>query len=578
MQSNTSKKSVLGMIRKPRTEKNFAPDSESAGTAAACLARIFKKVEIDGLSENATGELADDINAISNKFSICPKGSVLLGAIMEKTNSSNSCDEEDLANYIGCTNIEFFEFHDALRELLDKDIVVKASGRRSSFVATPEAMRAVEKDTVFVPVKTSGLTTEELFTRFRKLIADFRNSNIDEERLHESMIRLVERNDQLLFCRKMAGSPLFTQECTDTERRMFFYLCHRYVSKGDQSVPLDILMNFIEFMEDDQMLRRHFANGTTNLQKEGLVTFGNEDGFVETDKISLADYVKNDWFDEIELAPAEKVNHKSLIRCEDIKEQELFYNTAEEEQIGRLAELLEDENFRKVQERLESEGLPKGICCVFHGSPGSGKTASLKALAKRSGRDIFWVDLASIKSKWVGESEQNMKKLFDDYRKLVRTSGKAPILAVNEADAIFTKRITNIEQSADNMYNAMTDIVLNELEHLNGILIATTNLVGNMVDRNDSAMERRFLFKVEFRAPDEDVRARIWKSKIRGISDEDAASLASRYKFSGGNIENIARKATLGYVLSGKRPDLEALAKYCEEESFTDKGKMHIGF
>ena len=282
------------MIRKPRTEKNFAPDSESAGTAAACLARIFKKVEIDGLSENATGELADDINAISNKFSICPKGSVLLGAIMEKTNSSNSCDEEDLANYIGCTNIEFFEFHDALRELLDKDIVVKASGRRSSFVATPEAMRAVEKDTVFVPVKTSGLTTEELFTRFRKLIADFRNSNIDEERLHESMIRLVERNDQLLFCRKMAGSPLFTQECTDTERRMFFYLCHRYVSKGDQSVPLDILMNFIEFMEDDQMLRRHFANGTTNLQKEGLVTFGNEDGFVETDKISLADYVKND--------------------------------------------------------------------------------------------------------------------------------------------------------------------------------------------------------------------------------------------------------------------------------------------
>ena len=177
------------MIRKPRTEKNFAADKQSAGTSAACLNRIFKKVEIDGLSEEATNELADDIRAISDKFGICPKASVLLGAIMDKTNSSASCDEEDLANYIGCTNIEFCEFHDALRELLDKDIVVKASGRRSSFVATPEAMRAVEKDTVFVPVKTSGLTTEELFTRFRKLIADFRNSNIDEERLHESMIR-----------------------------------------------------------------------------------------------------------------------------------------------------------------------------------------------------------------------------------------------------------------------------------------------------------------------------------------------------------------------------------------------------
>ena len=566
------------MIRKPRTEKNFAADKESAGTSAACLNRIFKKVEIDGLSEAATNELADDIRAISDKFGICPKASVLLGAIMDKTNSSASCDEEDLANYIGCTNIEFFGFIDALREMEDKDIVIKTNGRRSSFVATPEAIKAVAKDTDFVPTKTSGLTTEELFTRFRKSMVDYRNNNIDCDRLLESIVRLVKRNDHLLFCRKMISSPLFSETCTDTERRMFFYLCHRYVTHGDQSVPVDILLNFTEFMEDDQRLKRHFANGTTGLQNEGLVTFGNEDGFIDTDKISLADNVKKEWFDEIELAPEEKVAHKNLISCESIKEQELFYNPAEQEQIERLADLLEDGNFRNVQARLESEGMPKGFSCVFHGCPGSGKTASLKALAKRSGRDIFWVDLASIKSKWVGESEQNMKKLFDDYRKLVHTSDKAPILAVNEADAIFTRRITDIEHSTDNMYNEMTDIVLNELENLDGILIATTNLVGNMMDKKDNAMERRFLFKVEFKTPGEDVRAKIWKSKIKDLPDEDAASLASRYKFSGGNIENIARKATVDYVLSGNRPGLETLTKYCEEESISRKENRHIGF
>ena len=159
-------------------------------------------MEIDGLSEEATNELADDIRAISDKFGICPKASVLLGAIMDKTNSSASCDEEDLANYIGCTNIEFFGFIDALREMEDKDIVIKTNGRRSSFVATPEAIKAVAKDTDFVPTKTSGLTTEELFTRFRKSMVDYRNNNIDCDRLLESIVRLVKRNDHLLFCRK----------------------------------------------------------------------------------------------------------------------------------------------------------------------------------------------------------------------------------------------------------------------------------------------------------------------------------------------------------------------------------------
>ena len=93
------------MIRRPRTEKNFATDQKSTTTIVACLNRIFKKVEIDGLSEDATHELAEDIKTVSERFGICPKAAVLLAAILEKTHSSNSCDEEDLANYIGCTNL-----------------------------------------------------------------------------------------------------------------------------------------------------------------------------------------------------------------------------------------------------------------------------------------------------------------------------------------------------------------------------------------------------------------------------------------------------------------------------------------
>jgi len=566
------------MIRKQRTEKNYSPENATEVTAAACLNRIFKKVETDGLSKDATVELAEDIRIVAGKFNVCPKAAVLLSCIIERS-TSNGCDEGDLAQFIGCTNIEFLGFHEAIREMEDNGVIRVGNGRHRAVIATQEALKAVESDTAFEPVKITGLTTDELFTRLRLHISNFKNDVIDQDRLLEEESRLIEKNPQLLFCRKVSDSPLFGN-CSESEQRMFLYLCHRYVSFGNQSVPIDILLNFINFMEDNQRIKRGFSLEKTNLQREGLVTFGIDNGFADENTISLSDDVKSSFFEEIELAKEEMIHHRDIIKCEDIKEQNLFYNHDEEEQIERLSSLLDEENFKNVQERLKKQGMPQGFSCIFAGGPGTGKTASLKALARRTGRDLFWVDLASIKSKWVGESEQNTKKLFDTYRQLVRTSEKAPILAVNEADAIFTKRITNADSSTDMMNNAITDIVLNELENLSGILIATTNCVGNMMDEKDNAMARRFIYKVEFSNPEEEVRAKIWKSRIPGLSDEDAATLAGRFDFAGGNIENVARKSIVDYVLNGEHPDLDTLIGYCEKENLpkNTKDRKKIGF
>lgn len=548
-------------------------------TVAACLNRIFKKVEDDGLSETAMNELVDDVKSVADKFSISPKAAVLLSAILERHNSNNLIDKEDLADFIGCTNIEFISFNTAVNELIDNGVICSTRGRRPSFCMTPEALKAIEGNTDFVPISKTGLSTEDLFSRIRRLVSDIRNDRIDEERFLDAIDELIEKNQQLLFCREALKSPLYTKAC-DTERRIFFYLCHRYVSFSDESVDIDTLMNLISYMDDEQRVRRHFAIEDTVLQKESLVDFSTENGFVDTDRLALSSDVQALWFDEITLAPAPAVKHKDIISWESIKEQELFYNEKEGEQIARLESLLQEENFKKVQERLESQGMPKGFSCVFHGCPGSGKTASLKALARKTKRDLFWVDLSAIKSKWVGESEKQVKQLFDTYRGLVRTSERCPILAVNEADALFNKRIANPELSVDQMNNAITDIILNELENLDGILIATTNLVNNMMGERDNAMERRFLYKIEFKTPSESVRAKIWKSKLNELSDEDAAELAGRFTFAGGSIDNIARKSTVDYVLSGARPALKELIAYCEEESVSRKKSdmKRIGF
>ena len=558
------------------TEKSFLSEDETVQNQAACLNRIYRKVNSEGLSADTVQELRDDIDYIAEFYSIDNQSAVLLAAILEKSATNNLMDDEDLAQYLGCTNIEFIRYHKNLREMDKAGIIQIGGGRgpRRCYRATPETLKAVENNCEFKPVKMSGLTTEELFSRFRKFFFAFRNDNIDAERLIEELDTLISYNDQLSFCKKVRESALYG-DCSDTERRMFLYLCHRYVTHGNKSVDIDTLTNFTEFMEDDECIKRHFAHENMPLQRNGLVSFAIEDGFVDTNSLSLSDQVKAEFFCEIELVPEENVRHRDIISADTIQAKNLFYNDAESAQVARLENLLNVENFKEVQNRLASTGMRKGFNAIFYGAPGTGKTASVLELARRSGRDIFRMDMSKLKSKWVGDSEKSVRAVFKMYRSLCKSSEKAPIMLFNEADAIFTKRIENVEQSVDQMNNAIQNIILEEMENIEGILIATTNLLSNL----DPAFERRFIFKVEFKTPEKDSRAKIWRSMIPNLSEEDAATLADKYSFSGGNIENIARKSTVEYVLSGNEPSLAALETYCREEILNrDNTRSKIGF
>ena len=176
---------------------------------------------------------------------------------------------------------------------------------------------------------------------------------------------------------------------------------------------------------------------------------------------------------------------------------------------------------------------------------------------------------------WVGESEKNIKAVFSRYRKLVEESEVAPILLFNEADAIIGKRLENVQRSTDKMENAMQNIILEEIERLDGILIATTNLTCNM----DKAFERRFLYKIEFECPSTEAKSAIWRSMIADLSDDDAVALATKYDFSGGQIENIARKSVVDKIILGKSLSLDSLCKHCDCELLSKStNRRRIGF
>ena len=176
---------------------------------------------------------------------------------------------------------------------------------------------------------------------------------------------------------------------------------------------------------------------------------------------------------------------------------------------------------------------------------------------------------------WVGESEKNIKALFDNYRNKVRESKLTPILLFNEADAIIGKRQEGAERAVDKMENSIQNIILQEMETLDGILIATTNLAQNM----DKAFERRFLYKIKFTKPTIEARMSIWREMIPTLSEADTHALAVKYDFSGGQIENIARHYAIDNILHGSSGNvLETLTIHCDNERLEKKEQKKIGF
>ena len=557
----------------PGIEKNCSAMMARHPQRVSCLNRIYQTVDRKGCSDEVLEALKKDISVISDSFGISTQAVVLLAAILEMTNTNNNMDREDLAQYLGCSNIEFIGCGANLLELEKKGIIQVSNFRRACYRVTNEALNALERDREFVPPKTTGLTSEELFQHMRDCFSRFREDDIDENRLIEDLDCLVQNNGHLTFCRKALESALYGP-CEETDRRMFYYLCHRYVSYGESSAEIDTLMSFVDGMYGPVNVRNVLSSGRTNLQTSGLVEFANDNGLADTEALALSDLVKNEFLEGVERQKPPKEAHSDLVSTDSIVAKDLFYNEIDAVQMGRLAGLLKEENYLGIRTRLAETGMRKGFNILFYGAPGTGKTASAFELARQSGRDIFVVDMSKLRNKWVGDSEKSIKNLFSIYRRMCRKSERAPILLFNEADAIFMRRFENVEQSVDQMNNTMQNIILQEMENLDGILIATTNLVGNL----DAAFERRFLFKVEFHKPDVCARAKIWKSMIGGLSDADAATLAGQYELSGGNIENVARKSSVEYVLTGQQPTVDTLSMFCEEETYTKSGRKRIGF
>ena len=326
-----------------------------------------------------------------------------------------------------------------------------------------------------------------------------------------------------------------------------------------------------------KMWKRELRAGTHDLMREGLIEFGSENGIVNTNKIGLTKKARTLLLKDVEFANSSEPL-SGVIHSSKIKPKELFYDSEVAKQVEELTKFFDQANYKSILERMEKSNFRSAFTCLFYGSPGTGKTETVNQLARLTGRDIMLVDVPNLKDKWVGESEKNVKAVFDKYRDLVKRSKVAPILLFNEADSIFGKRLTQVQHSVDQMLNTMQNIILQEMETLEGILIATTNLTENL----DAAFERRFLYKIKFERPGVEARGHIWHTMIPELTNEEVEKLASRYEFSGGQIENVARKFSINNILYGEKENnrMQSLFDFCDNELIQDSNvKMRrVGF
>lgn len=345
-----------------------------------------------------------------------------------------------------------------------------------------------------------------------------------------------------------------------------------FLRDHDEHVMRSDLEDLFQHPRNMRSIARSLEAGEHCLQDFGLVEFVCADGQIESNAWKLTDKAKCELLKGMTFRWQTKAN---LLLADKITPKQLFFSAAVEKQVAQLRTLLMPDRFCSVQKRLEQHGMRRGFACIFYGAPGTGKTETVLQLARETGRSIKMVDVPNLRSKWVGETEKNIKAVFDEYRQLCTESGPAPILLFNEADAVLCKRSEGAVTGVDKMENAMQNIILQEMETLDGIMIATTNLTGNL----DAAFERRFLYKIEFPKPTADESRHIWRSMLPDLTEDDAYALARDYAFSGGQIENIARKYIVDTILEGEdKLDISTVHEACRCELFNRNSRLRIGF
>jgi SpoVK/Ycf46/Vps4 family AAA+-type ATPase len=375
------------------------------------------------------------------------------------------------------------------------------------------------------------------------------------------------------------------------EQVIFLALLKEEYSAGDANLrEMNTLIDLISVDEYERIKNRSLLEDGSRLITEEIMDY--EEMLNPFGGITRAFYIAEEVLQSI-IHPQKKKKVRKLKLDMLIKEQDIFelveptttlndvvLHPKTEETLKNLMRQVDKE----VISRLHAWGIKEkksGIDAriIFYGPPGTGKTMTAHSLAKSLKRQVLSFDCSKILSMYVGESEKNVRKIFDTYADLTEQTKTEPILLLNEADQFLSSRSSGAGSSAEQMHNQMQNIFLEQIESFEGILIATTNLLENI----DMAFSRRFNYKIEFKRPNREQRLELWKKMLpqnAPFEEDFDINKLSQYNLSGGQI-NLIVKNTAYAVAANETPVFtteEFITEIEKEKSGNFDSEKSMGF
>jgi len=381
-------------------------------------------------------------------------------------------------------------------------------------------------------------------------------------------------------------------EITEKEQMIFLALLKEEYAGSDESIrDMNSLIALVSSDDYEKIKYRSLLEESSNLIAKNLIDY--DEMLTPFGGINRNFYIPEQVLYKIS-HPIKKETRQRKIKLDMlIEEQEMFEliepkksleDVVLNDKTKKTLDLLLQQVDKKVVDRLKKWGIKdkkKSIDAriIFYGPAGTGKTITALALAKSLKRQVLSFDCSKILSMYVGESEKNVRKIFDEYKDLCSKTKSQPILLLNEADQFLSNRVSGQISGSDKMHNQMQNIFLEQIENFDGILVATTNLLDNI----DKAFSRRFNYKIEFLKPDESQRIVLWEKlipKTLPLCENFDRKKVAKVQLTGGQIEMIIKNtayklAIIEDPLFTTEDFLEEIAK--EEKSMFDKDKK-VGF
>lgn len=538
---------------------------------ANAMSCVYKTLEKSKLNIKETKQYTSSIEKLKDLYNLTLIQVWILCYTCERfLEDDDSTGMKNIAPFLEVPVMQIMNWKKEVKVLIDKGYL-EWQRYNVYFQPTTDFIESLYDNTNFISAEQQEVDDTEFLKKLANLYENRRRENIPAFRNRRELGKLEESYSHLPVVQRVCS------EIEDSCDRFFIYDVANDVLKGDDSgldaTIADLYDGSSRYDVATKMMEEEHV-----LFKKGYLEFTRKGNLSEA-TFTLTSKGKKLVLDDKAFLFEDAISDKNLIKVDSIKSKTLFYSSENQHEIDRLKNALKEETLKNIQKRLDSEGLPTGVAVLLYGAPGTGKTESVLQIAKETGRSVVHVDISEAKSAWFGESEKRIKKIFTGYKNTCeiceKKGEKIPILLFNEADALISKRKNDTSGNVAQTENAIQNIILEELENLKGIFIATTNLAANM----DAAFERRFLFKIKFENPSVEAKTSIWMDKLSWLDQKNANEFASQYDFSGGQIDNIVRKIAMNEVITGERPELSEIHTMCRSEKIDSQGTYRrMGF